>query len=197
MRTRTLCAVSLGLLLITGCSGNDARVAVSGTPSTAVSPREAPSPRLGGAPVRSAQPPPTPLDELEQPIASHLAGEVHSQGLTLDYLDCPDWDGEAPEQLTCHGFFDGVTAAVRVRLTESPGGAVDFDATLQNGVIATQKLVRRLTREGYTHVDCGGTPAYPSQVGRRLVCSVRDGGRQKLVVAKITDRSGAVDITDY
>jgi hypothetical protein len=137
------------------------------------------------------------MDELEKPIAVRLSGEVRGQGLTLDYLDCPDWGGEAPERLTCKGFFDGVTAHVLVRLTQAPGGAVNFDATLQNGVIATRKLVDKLSGEGYTNVDCGNTRAYPTRVGTRLVCSVRDHGEHGYVVARVTDKSGDVAISDY
>jgi hypothetical protein len=137
------------------------------------------------------------MDELERPIAARLADQVRRDGLTLSYLDCPDWNGRTPRRLTCTGYFDGVTGDVRVRLTSTDSGAVTFDATLADGLIATRSQVDRLERQGFTDARCGDTPAYPARVGLRVVCAVHHGGGRRLVVARVTDRSGEVDISRY
>lgn len=178
---------------LAGCGGGgDDTASVDHTASSRPS-----SPPVGGPQVRPSTPPRTPMDELERPIAARLADQVRGEGLTLSYLRCPHWDGTTPQSLTCQGYFDGVTADVRVRLTSSENGAVTFDATLADGVIATRNLVEQLQGQGYRHVRCGSTPAYPARVGMRLVCSVHKHGDRGFVVARVTDRSGAVDIRRY
>jgi hypothetical protein len=57
--------------------------------------------------------------------------------------------------------------------------------------------VDQLHGEGFTGVDCGDVAAYPTRVGTRLVCRVTDRGRQRYLVATVTDRHGTVGITDY
>jgi len=46
-------------------------------------------------------------------------------------------------------------------------------------------------------VNCGQAPAYPSVVGSHVVCAVSKDGTRKFVVATVTSRSGAVEITGY
>lgn len=201
MRRRTLGAVLLGLLTAAGCAGSGsgshdgaARTAASSSPSP---PAPSAGPRLGGAPATPQSPPATPMDELEKPIAAQLAKQVQGQGLTLDYLRCPSWDGRTPERLTCKGYFDGVTAPVEVTLTTASSGAVEFDASLRRRIISVPTLVRRLRADGYTKVDCGDRRAYPSTVGSQLVCSVRRHGHHELVRATVTGPGGSVRITRY
>lgn len=136
------------------------------------------------------------MDALETPIAKQLAAQVAGQGLTLEYLDCPKWDRKLPRHLMCVGYFDGVTAKVKVRLHAEAGGSVTFDAVLQQGVIATRNLVEKLTTDGYSHVDCGDVPAYRARVGDKLVCAVTKSGRSGYVVATVTDKAGGVMIKD-
>jgi len=135
------------------------------------------------------------MDELERPIARRLGDEVARQGLVLEYLDCPIWHGKAPAQMRCEGYLNGVVATVVVRLTKTTN-TVTFDAELQDGLLATRNLVRRLRAEGYRDIDCGATPAYPTVVGEELVCSVGDGS-SAYVVAEVLDESGTVEIRDY
>lgn len=136
------------------------------------------------------------MNELERPIVTRLKATIAGQGLTLDYLECPKWDGKAPRRLTCTGYLDGVRADVRVRLTRTTT-SVNFDAELQNGVLATANLVKQLKRDGYQAIDCGDVAAYPTVVGSELVCSVSRGPRTKYVVATVLDKAGTVEISDY
>jgi hypothetical protein len=137
------------------------------------------------------------MTRLERPIAARLAHEAAAEGLGLDYLRCPPWDGRMPHRLRCTGWFDGVRAPVLVRLTTLAGGSLGFDARIGPGVVATANLVEELRTHGYTHVDCGDRPAYPSRVGLRLVCGVTEHGTRRYVVATVGSRSGAVSIRDY
>jgi hypothetical protein len=156
-----------------------------------------PPPTLGGDVGSVVEPPEAPMDGLERPIAARLSSQVDDQGLTMEYLDCPDWNGKLPRTLACAGYFEGVTADVLVHLTRSASGDISFDAELRGGVLATSNLVTRLRSEGFTRVDCGDRAAYPTVVGSQLICSVTRRGAQKYVVATVTDRSGAVAIDDY
>jgi len=137
------------------------------------------------------------MDDLEKPVAGQLSGQVARQGLKLEYLDCPPWDQKVPRTLSCRGYFDGVPAVVRVRLTAGAGGQVSFSAALQDGLIATRNLVRTLQHQGYDAVDCGDVPAYPAVVGSTLNCEVTKAGRTKYVVATVVNRGGRVTIADY
>ncbi len=189
----------LAALLLAGCAGGGAgetdRADETASPSAPVTSAE-PPPTLGGPTRTLALPPERPMDRLEKPIASRLEGKVTGQGLSLDYLDCPEWNGKAPQRLTCTGYLDGVKADVRVQLTKT-STRVNFDAELADGVLATENLVRQLKAEGYADIDCGERPAYPAVVGDRIYCSVRQAGERKYVVATVIDRSGTVQIRDY
>jgi hypothetical protein len=156
-----------------------------------------PAPRPGArAPVPST-PPARPMDALEQPVADRLAPELRDEGLSLEYVDCPAWPGEVPFETECTGYVDGVAGEVEVVLSHGHGGAVEFDARLAEGVVATSRLVDRLEREGWTGVDCGSTSAYPARLGLRIVCRVHEGGTASYVVATVTDRRGEVEIEDH
>jgi hypothetical protein len=193
LRARLACLVLIGLFLLNGCSGS----AGSRNTSQTLSPSDKPSRALGGETPKPKTPPTAAMDALEKPIAKQLAAQVADQGLTLDYLDCPTWDKRVPGHLMCIGYFDGVTAHVRVRLHALASGSVSFDAVLEQGVIATRNLVERLRNDGYSHVDCGDVPAYPTNVGRRLVCAVRKDHKSGYVVATVTDKAGQVMIKHY
>lgn len=189
-------------LLLVGCSGNpdaapkaDAGSGTASTDSTSPSASAEPTPELGGKLDPTATPPSTAMDSLEKPIAGQLTKQIVGQGLSLDYLDCPKWDGKAPKVLTCKAYLDGVTADVRVRLTKTTT-SVNFDAELQDGVLSTTNLVRQLKSDGYHKIDCGEIPAYPTKVGSEIVCAVGAGTKQEYVVATVLDRSGTVEIND-
>jgi hypothetical protein len=180
----------LAAATLTGCDERPTADGPSGsTPST--------TPSLGATAPRPTPAPTRPMDDLERPVAARLSRQLRSDGLHLDYLDCPAWDGELPGRMVCDGYLAGVVADVEVRLHGTHAGAVTFDARLSDGVISTQALVDRLRREGYTEVDCGDVGAYPVVVGTELVCRVRDAGRVRYVVATVTDGNGAVTIADY
>lgn len=196
LRTSLACLALLGLVLLGGCTAGGGSGSGAGPASTSTPSR--PSPTVGGqSKVRPKSPPTAPMDDLEKPIARQLAAEVAPQGLTLSYLDCPTWNKRVPGHLYCVGYFNGVTARVRVRLRAVTNGAVRFEATLQRGVIATRRLVDQLRGDGYTHVDCGDTPAYPARVGTKVVCAVSRHGKDAYVVATVTNSSGAVQISSY
>ncbi len=181
MRASALAAL---LLVLPGCGGDTGDPAPRATPTI-------------GGPSPTAQVPTDALDDLERPIAAELAGQVAAQGLHVDHLDCPAWDQQVPAQLTCRGWFDGVEGTVTVTLTRGKRGAVTFDAVLNDGVIATKKLVDELTGKGYDDVDCGDAPAYATDVGSSIVCSVERQGEQKFVTVTITDERGGVTISDF
>jgi hypothetical protein len=184
MRGGCLALVALVVLVILGgCSDDAAR-------------GPADPPRLGGV-LPTATPPSDEMDELEQPIARRLDNQVAAQGLHVDHLACPPWDGKVPADLTCDGWFDGVKGTVSVSLTRDKGGMVAFDAELRQGVIATKKLVDELLSRGYTHVDCGSAPAYPTDIGSTITCAVTRQRIEKFVVATITDDHGGVTISDF
>lgn len=155
------------------------------------------APGLGApAPTPSAAPG-EPMDRLEKPVAERLAPRLEKEGLTLEYVDCPAWAGAVPHAVHCQGYVDGVVGEVEVRLTRGRTGAVEFDAWLGEGIVATSRLVRRLEQEGWNAVDCGPTPAYPARTGLRITCRVHEGGTASYVVATVTDRRGEVQIEEY
>ena len=127
-------AVLTVLLLVpaTGCTGEE--------PTGAQDP-----PKLGGT-LPTQSPPSAPMDELEQPVAERLQQQVAGQGLTVDALDCPEWGGDVPAELTCEGWFDGVPGTVVVNLSRDKKQSVSFDAVLQDGVIATKRLATSSSR---------------------------------------------------
>jgi hypothetical protein len=154
-------------------------------------------PSLGAAAPSSAPPPAEPMDQVEKPVAERLAPSLEDEDLTLEYVDCPRWDGVLPASLVCEGYVDGVLGEVDVELTEGRRGHVEFDAWLDHGVVATTRLVRRLEDEGYTDVDCGPRPAYPATPGLRIVCRGHAEGETEHVVATVVDHDGSVRIEDY
>jgi len=200
-KVRTTGAMLAGFLLLAACSApddNGGTEQVDGQPSPSVTPSPAatPSPTLGGKLETPAKAPAKEMDKLERPIASQLEKRITGNGLSLDYLDCPDWNGKAPQELACEGYVSGVRGEVRVRLTRT-ATSVNYDAELQDGVLATANLVRQLKTAGYTKIDCGDKPAYPTVVGSELVCAVGKDGNVKYVVATVLDESGMVEIKDY
>lgn len=182
-----------GAVLVVGIALAASSCDSSGSTSAAVA---APD-RLGGPSPTRTTPPDEAMDHLEEPIARHLAAQVDDEGLTLEYVDCPRWSGVVPTQLICDGYVDGVVGQVDVELSRGEDGAVEYDAWLEEGVLATARLVGRLESAGYDDVDCGETPAYPARVGLRLVCEVEDAGETVYVVATVTEPSGKVEIRDY
>jgi hypothetical protein len=190
-RVVTVLVATCGVLLAAGCSADrpvsePAASSPSGTPT------------LGGAMTDPARPPQREMDRLERQVHERLASQVAGQGLTMQYLDCPHWDGDVPARMTCRGYVDDVLARVSVRLRAAvEGKAVGFDAKLLDGVIATRNLERTLRDQGWQDPDCGGTAAYPAVVGNRIVCRVHRKAEQRYVVATVSSRAGAVMITDY
>ena len=179
--------VVAALILASGCSGTaDPEVAPQRTPSA-----------LGGETATEAEPPADEMNLVEKTIAQDLSRRLRAQELSLDYLDCPRFHHSPRRaQVVCQGYLAGVVADVRVTLW----GRRDnrrYDASLDDGVIATSNLVRRLAAEGYRKIDCGDLPAYRSSVGDQIICTVTKGERQKYVVATVTTSSGAVEISDY
>lgn len=155
------------------------------------------APRLGAARPSPSPTPEEPMGDLERSVAERLEPRLAGEGLTLEYVQCPAWDGTVPSSLTCKGYVDGVVAEVVVELSSGGKDRVEFDAELGEGIVATGRLVARLEEEGYTDVDCGRTPAYAARLGMRLVCRVHDDGEPSYVVATVTDSAGAVKIEDY
>lgn len=189
--SRSRWVASLLLLgVLSGCEGEPAERAAVDPPETA-----APSPGASAPPP--SKPPRAPMDSLEQPVAERLAPRLEDDGLDLEYVECPGRPAGVPARLACKGYVDGVVGDVEVELSQGEGGRVDFDASLEGGVLATTRLVERLEAEGYAEVDCGETPAYPSEVGLRIVCSVRADDLPTYVVAEVTDPDGAVRIEEY
>lgn len=152
------------------------------------------SPHLGGPDVSPAAVPSAPMDRVERPVAARLRRKAAAEGLTLDYLACPPWDGRMPRHLTCTGWFDGVRANVDLHLTHLPAGSVGFAAEIGKGLVATSRLEDRLRGHRYRDADCGTRPAYPSRPGLTIRCAVTRGGDRSYVVATVTDRSGDVTI---
>ena len=181
VRLATLVLATTGALTA-GCSSED--------PTG----RKGDPPELGGT-LPTASPPIAPMDDLERPVAELLQTQVASQGLTVDALDCPTWDGSVPAELSCQGWFDTVPGRVAVSLTAGEDKAVEFDAVLQDGVIATKKLVDGLLEDGYERADCGKAPAYPTDVGSTITCAVTRDGIRSYVRATITDVEGGVTIS--
>ena len=178
-------------LLLLGCSDDPVAKPAASTSTD-------PTPDLGGPVPSQVSPPKEPMDRLELPVHERLAAQVARQGLTLQYLDCPRWDGAVPSRMTCRGYVDGVLARVAVHLKAAvQGRAVSFDARLLGGVIATHNLEQTLRRQGWQDADCGAAAAYPARVGSRIVCHVRRPSDAEYVVATVSDRAGAVMIADY
>jgi hypothetical protein len=174
-------------LLAAGCSD---------TAEPASAPQRTPS-ALGGDRSPGATPPARPMNIVERTIAGDLSSRLSEQQLTLDYLDCPDFDDRSrPQKVTCRGYVDGVLADVRVSLW-GPADHMQYDAMLDDGVLATANLVRRLEAQGYREIDCGERPAYRSHVGDQIICTVVEAARQKYVVATVTTDGGEVEISDY
>ncbi len=182
---------TVSAVLLAGCNTQDPAAA-----PTASTPTRAPA--LGGRVPQPQSVPTTPMNRLEKPVQQRLAAQVARQGLTLQYLDCPHWDGVVPSRMTCRAYVDGLVAPVAVRLRATiRDKAVDFDAWMLDGLIATRNLEGTLRRQGWTQADCGRAAAYPARVGSRIVCRVVRPGRVKYVVATVSDRQGAVMIADY
>ncbi len=179
------------VLLTGGCSGSPSPTVADTAPSVV-------PPALGApTPARSAVPD-HPMNRWERPLAARLARQVRAQGLTLDYLDCPSWDGSVPSAMSCWAWVDGLRVRVRVLLrAAAPGKEVGFDARLGAGLVATRSLEDTLRGQGWTSADCGDVPAYPARVGTRIVCAVQRPGLERYVVATVRSRAGAVVITDY
>jgi hypothetical protein len=182
-----------GLALLCGCTSGSAdtpqRAAASGSGS--------PAPSLGAPTPSRRTTPAEPMNRLEGPVARMLARQIAPQGLTLEYLDCPHWDGVVPRRLTCRAYVDGLLATATVRLAMgAPGQAVDVDAWLGDGVIATDGLEDILRRQGWVRPDCGPAAAYPARVGSRIVCRVSRDGQVRYVAATVRSRAGAVMIAD-
>lgn len=181
-------AAALGVaVVLAGCT--------SGSSDDSAPERDAP--RLGAATPTPSAPPEEPMDDLERPVAERLRPRLAGEGLTLEHVECPAWDGTVPSSLRCKGYVDGVVAEVDVELSSDGDDRVEFDAELGAGIVATGRLVARLEEEGYTDVDCGETPAYAARLGMRLVCRVHDDGEPSYVVATVTNAAGAVKIEDY
>ena len=182
--TRVFLAVFLGVVLgaAAACSGGQGN------------PESAPTP--GASETPTAVPPSAPMDVLERSVAERLSAQLRDEGLGVSYVDCPEVTGGLPATLDCDGYVEGVVGQVLVDLSDE-GGAVEFDARLDGGVVATSRLVRRLESEGMGRADCGETPAYPARIGLEIVCSVRQDGETSYVVATVTDRRGAVEIAEH
>ena len=123
---------------------------------------------------------------------------MRAQGLTLDFLDCPTWDGAVPSAMSCRAWVDGLQVRVRVLLR---GGDAGEGGRLRRpagaGLVATRNLEATLRRQGWSSADCGEVAAYPARVGTRIVCAVQQPGLQRYVVATVRSRAGAVTITEY
>ena len=183
-----------GLALLGGCTSGSAA-----PPERAAASRSgSPAPSLGApAPARRTAPA-EPMNRLERPVARMLARQIAPQGLTLEYLDCPHWDGVVPSRMTCRAYVDGLLATAPVRLSMgAPGQAVDVDAWLGDGVIATDSLEDTLRRQRWARPDCGRAAAYPARVGSRIVCRVTRDGQVRYVAATVRSRAGAVMIADF
>lgn len=154
-------------------------------------------PRLGGPTTHASPPPADPMDPLESSVTERLNTRLADDGLRLQHVDCPAWHGAVPGHLRCDGYVDGVVGQVEVELVKGNGAAVEFDAELGDGIVATARLVDRLRQEGHTGVSCGAAAAYPARPGLRIVCRVHRDGAVAHVVATVSDRSGAVQIEDY
>jgi hypothetical protein len=178
-------------LLLAGCGAGD--------PTRGADPSPSASPRVGGSTSPRTSAPGHAMDKLEKQVAARLAGQVAHQDLTLEYLDCPHWNGVVPSRMVCRAYVDGLVAKVRVLLKAGEVGTrVSFDAMLADGLIATRSLEDTLREQGWDEVDCGSAPAYPAVVGARIVCRVaRDDARSRYVEATVTSRGGAVSIQAY
>jgi hypothetical protein len=151
----------------------------------------------GGPSISPSAAPGRPMDDVERPVADRLAPRLEDDGLTLEYVDCPDWSGAVPASLQCRAFVDGVVAPATVQISREDGSRLVFDAWLDHGVVSTARLVERLEAQGYAEVDCGEVPAYPARAGTRIMCEVDGGAGAGHVVATVVDARGHVRIEDY
>jgi hypothetical protein len=182
----------VGVVLLAGCAGDRSDEASSGRDP------HGPAPRLRGRLPKLETPPHRPMGRLERQLAARLSRQIAREGLTLEFLDCPRWDGVVPGSMACVGYVDGLVSAVQIRLTASrTGGAVGFDARLSDGLIATRAIERALVDHGLTRPDCGSVAAYPAIVGSRVTCRGLRSGSVEYVVATVVDRAGTVRIADY
>lgn len=156
-----------------------------------------PAPALGGPTPARHRPPHRAMDALERPVAVRLARQIAAEDLSLDYLDCPHWDGTVPSAMTCRGYVEGLVTRVPVHLLAAKGRRIVFDARMGTGVVATRRLEDTLRSGGWSDVDCGDVAAYPAQVGTRIVCRVRRGSEVTYVVATVRSQAGRVTIADY
>jgi hypothetical protein len=180
----------VAIAVLAGCSDDGAQ---DGRPRQT----SARAPALGGPVPRQHRPPHRAMNRLERPVAERLARQVAGEDLTLDFLDCPRWNGTVPSTMTCRGYVEGLVTQVRVHLLAAAGGHIGFDARISTGVVATRRLVDTLNAGGWTAVDCGDVAAYPATVGGRIVCRVHRGGRTRYVVATVRSPAGRVTIADY
>lgn len=179
--------VAVALVLAAACSD---------TATPADPPAATPS-ALGGEGTAEREPPARRMTLVERTIAADLTGRLSENGMTVDYLDCPEFDDRRrPQNVTCRGYVAGVVADVHVRLWGPPED-LKYDAALGEDILATSNLVHLLATEGYHRIDCGDRPAYRSTVGAQIVCSVTRGDRQRYVVATVTTETGKVEISDY
>ena len=189
--------LALVVALVAGCTGDEWAADEEGGEASSATETQEPAPRLGGPSPRHRIPPTQDMDRLERPVAARLSRRIAAQGLTLQYLDCPRWDGAVPSRMTCRGYVDGLVATVHVDVTGGSHHSVAFDARVTGGMVATERLEHSLLRTGSTHADCGRVAAYPARPGSRIVCRVTRAGRHRYVVATVTDRSGEVRIAGY
>lgn len=187
---RSLASLMMLLGVLAGCGEEPA------SNDAAVEP-EVPPPSPGASAPPASPHPDEPMDQLEQSVADRLAPRLVVDGLHLDYVDCPRWPEGLPAAVECRGYVDGVVGDVDVELTKSARGRVEFDARLDDGILATRRLVERLEHEGYTRVDCGNSPVYPAQPGLRIVCRVHSDGQTLHMGAEVTDGQGAVRIEKW
>jgi hypothetical protein len=184
-----LATLTVAAVLLSGCTGHG-----SDGPGADI---HRPAPPLGGKAPRTTAPPAREMDQVERPVANELSRRIAVDGLTLQYLDCPDWDGAVPRRMSCRGYVDGLVAVVRVEVSAGANRSVMFGARIARGVVATRRLERTLRQGGSSHPTCGRIPAYPARPGSRIVCRVTRAGRHQYLVATVTDRSGHVRITGY
>ena len=188
--------VAIGVLA--GCSQDRVQDGSQRQASAQTSaPDPAKTPDLGGPVPREHRPPHRAMNRLERPVAERLARQIAVEDLSLDFLDCPPWNGMVPITMTCQGYVEGLVTQVRVHLLAAADGRISFDARISTGVVATRRLVETLRSDGWTAVDCGDVAAYPASVGSRIVCRVRRDGSTGYVVATVRSPAGRVTIADY
>jgi hypothetical protein len=124
----------VAVAVLAGCSGDGARDGSKRQTSAQTSAaRLGRSPALGGPVPRPHQPPHRAMDRLERPVAERLARQIAAEDLSLDFLDCPPWDGMVPSTMTCRGYVEGLVTQVRVHLLAAADGRISFDARITTG----------------------------------------------------------------